>query len=369
MSRQLSVYIHWPYCRSKCPYCDFFKRVEKNTPQQEIIDSYIRELNYYKTLIPNRRIRSIFFGGGTPSLIEPQYVERLIDRIFALWPAEDKPEISLEANPNSQYPNMFRDLKSAGINRLSLGVQALNEKDLRFLGRTHTLCEAYRSIDEVLKNFENHSIDLIYARPAQTPKAWLEELKQAASLGLRHLSLYQLTIEEGTVFAAKNIKPADDESAVLMYEETTAYLRQNGYPRYEVSNFAAAEFESKHNKCYWQGDEYIGIGESAHGRVQTPQGWLALTHPHRSEPLSSAERAEELILMGLRLQKGINKEKFEQLCGLNFDRFVSHKALQKLSADGYLVDTSACCTATDEGFLVLDKLIEELCSDQGEMSD
>lgn len=202
---RLGVYIHWPFCRSKCPYCDFFSRVKKDVDQAAIVDGYLADLEYYRGLNDGYTVDSVFFGGGTPSLLEPKQIARILDKIAALWPLSEQPEISLEANPNTDRPGLFADLRAAGINRLSLGVQALNDADLRFLGRTHGVKEALASVDSVLKNFDNHSLDLIYARPGQTPAAWERELRQAA-LGMKHLSLYQLTIEEGTVFALKTCR-------------------------------------------------------------------------------------------------------------------------------------------------------------------
>lgn len=356
-----SIYFHIPYCKSKCPYCDFFKKVEKNIDQVGLTEVYIHELEYYKQLLPQRKVRSIFFGGGTPSLIEPKYIEKLIDKAACLWPFDDKIEISLEANPNSNHDQMFSNLKSSGINRISVGVQALNDDDLRFLGRTHTLKDALTSIEEVLKIFNNHSIDLIYARPEQKIKSWLEELKSAASFGLKHLSLYQLTIEEGTVFARRGIKALDERQAADMYQTTVDFLRQCGYPRYEVSNFATKPYQSVHNKVYWQGDDYIGIGQSAHGRLKIDGKHYAYTDPHQAELLSNQERATELVIMGLRLEEGIDKAHFKAVCGLDFDDFVNQKNLKEMIKAGFVLNTPTSIKATDKGFHLLDKIILELC--------
>ena len=220
MTDDLAIYIHWPFCKSKCPYCDFYKEVCKTTDQDAIISEYLKNLQYYNNITSERRIKSVFFGGGTPSLIKPANVAKLIDFIAAKWPISPDIEISLEANPNSEYENMFSELKSAGINRLSLGVQALNEEDLHFLGRTHSLSQARRCLEEITKTFSNHSADLIYARPQQKLINWQKELQEICSYGLKHISLYQLTIEEGTVFARKNICPLADEEAVEMYDLT-----------------------------------------------------------------------------------------------------------------------------------------------------
>ena len=359
--KPLSIYIHWPFCKSKCPYCDFFKRVQKDVNQDKIIEDYIKEIDHYHNLIPNRIVRSVFFGGGTPSLIEPKNIAKILEHIQKLWKTENDIEISLEANPNSEYENMFKNLKTAGINRLSLGVQALNDEDLKFLGRTHNLNQALHSIEEVLKNFDNHSIDLIYARPNQNINLWLQELEIATNFGLKHISLYQLTIEEGTVFARRNIKALDEELASQMYVKTNEFLETKGYMQYEVSNYANENYQSKHNKCYWLGDEYIGIGESAHGRLNINDKHYAITYPHNMEHITDTERAQELIIMGLRLNQGINKHYFKQICGINFDKFINQANKTELVNLGLVEENENCLKATKEGFLVLNKIIEDLC--------
>ncbi len=355
------IYIHWPYCRSKCPYCDFFSQVHKDVPQDKIVGSYLDDLDFYAGQTSGRTVTSIFFGGGTPSLLTPQNLQRIIDRIASRWHLDSQIEISLEANPNTDRPGMFSDLRQAGINRLSLGVQALNETDLKFLGRTHTLAQALQSIDEVQQTFANHSIDIIYARPGQTAAVWEKELQQITTLGFRHLSLYQLTIEDGTAFARKGIQPMPEEPAAELYRLSNQILSAAGYPQYEVSNYAPDEYRSRHNLLYWQGDDYLGIGPSAHGRLKLNNRFYALTHSRQSEELSASERAEELLLMGLRLKQGINKEKFCQICGFELDTFVNQTALNRLCAQNLLENTPQCLKATADGFLVLNYLIAELC--------
>lgn len=357
----LSVYIHWPYCLSKCPYCDFFSKVDKHVDQKQIIDGYLDDLNWYHDLTAKQTVQSIFFGGGTPSLIEPQYIEKVINHIFKLWPTTKQVEISLEANPNTNRPNLFADLRLAGINRLSLGVQALNDKDLKFLGRTHDLSRALHAVDEVTRLFDNHSADLIYARPRQTAEAWKQELNQISELGLKHLSLYQLTIEEGTFFARKGIKPMDDEPAAELYALTQEFLATKGYPQYEVSNFAHPGYESIHNLAYWRGQNYLGIGPAAHGRIKTADKIYASTHHRQLEELTPQERAEELIIMGLRIREGINKENFRRQCGLELTGFVNDKARQSLIRQKLLFEDKHSLRAANRGFLLLNKIIEELC--------
>lgn len=359
--QKLGIYIHWPYCLSKCPYCDFYKEVRKDVPQEQIIAEYLEDLDFYHNMTTDKDVVSIFFGGGTPSLIHPKHVEKIVNHIHKKWHCDKEMEISLEANPNSNKENMFSDLKKAGINRLSLGVQALNDADLKFLGRTHNLQTALNSITEVLQTFNNHSIDLIYARPHQTLSEWQKELSQAVKFGLKHISLYQLTIEENTIFAKKGITPLEENAAAEMYSFTEEFLTKHGYPKYEVSNFAPKKYQSRHNLLYWQGDDYIGIGKSAHGRISHNGKIYATTHHRQTEELTPEERAEELILMGLRLTEGINKKHFSEICGIDFDSFVNKNKLQELKETGFLIETPLSLKATPSGFLVLNKLIEELC--------
>ncbi len=360
-SEELAVYIHWPYCKSKCPYCDFYKELAHNVKQDKIVAEYISALRKYHEILPERTVKSIFFGGGTPSLIEPHNIAEIIGEISKLWPLKENIEISLEANPNTRSETLFTDFKSAGINRLSLGVQALNDEDLRFLGRTHNLATARQCLEEIVKIFDNHSADLIYARPQQSLRSWQQELEEITSYGLKHLSLYQLTIEENTVFARKNIRPLEDDAAVEMYDFTRDFLADHGYPQYEVSNFAANGYESAHNLTYWQGGDYIGIGKSAHGRYSCKGKFIAAEYPFTEEQLSAAERAEELILMGLRLVKGINKQLFKQICGLDIYDCVNHNKLQMLKEIGLLEESDTHLRASKQGFPVLNQIIGELC--------
>lgn len=355
------IYIHWPYCLSKCPYCDFFSTVKKDVEQETLIEEYIKDLDFYFEMTSSRTVTSIFFGGGTPSLIKPELISKLIDHIGHKWKMADKVEVSLEANPNTDRPHLFSDLKSAGINRLSLGVQALNEKDLKTLGRTHSLKEAYQSIDEVLKTFDNHSMDLIYARPEQTLKNWSSEISQATALGFKHLSMYQLTIEEGTIFYKKGLLEANEEIAEELYAFTNDFLASKGYLQYEISNYAQTGFESSHNQIYWTGDDYLGIGASAHGRIKSLGKIYATTHPRKLEELTPQERAEELIIMGLRLNQGIDKSVFKQNCGLDFEVFINQERLQNLLTEKLIINSPKKIIATNQGRLLLNKLIEELC--------
>lgn len=359
---ELAIYIHWPFCKSKCPYCDFFKQVNPRADQDKIVTEYIESLNKYHDLTGDRIIKSIFFGGGTPSLMKPPNVAKIIDYITKKWPISSNIEISLEANPNSHYANMFYELKNAGINRLSLGVQALNDDDLHFLGRTHNLELARQCLEETVKVFSNHSADLIYARPMQTWEKWQQELEEICKYGLKHISLYQLTIEEGTVFARKNVQPLDEDAAINMYNMTRLFLEKHNYKQYEVSNFAQTGYESRHNLTYWQGGEYLGIGASAHGRLCLNGQHIATEYPFIHSILSPQERAEELIIMGLRLTEGISKAQFYKTCCLQLTEFVNQKHLDELKELHLLEETETHLRPTKTGMLVLNRIISQLCT-------
>lgn len=354
------IYIHWPFCKSKCPYCDFFSRVRKDIDQDAIVDSYIEDIAFYAQKTGPRSVTSIFFGGGTPSLLSPQNVERLIAAVARNWRLAPDAEISLEANPNTRSNTLFADLRRAGVNRLSLGVQSLDNAELRFLGRTHTAAQAMQSLEDVLKNFDNHSADFIYALPQQSLQGWDQSLRQILGLGLKHLSLYQLTVEENTVFSKKGVRPLNEEEAAQIYLSTEEVLQKGGYRHYEISNYAQPGAECRHNLVYWHGGDYVGIGEGAHGRLRIGGRFFATTHRCRSEELSAAERAEELLLMGLRLREGIDKQRFYRCCGLEFDAFVNAEAVKELVSDGFLTDTPQSLQITPQGLLVSDKIIEEL---------
>lgn len=358
----LAIYIHWPFCKSKCPYCDFYKEVKKNVNQEQIVDEYLAALQKYYELTAGRIVKSVFFGGGTPSLMEPRQIARILDFIAQKWTTAENIEISLEANPNSHYKNMFADLKNAGINRLSLGIQALNDDDLRFLGRTHNLLTARKCIEEVVSVFQNHSVDLIYARPQQKIENWQQELTEISSYGLKHLSLYQLTIEKNTIFDKKKIKPLSEDAAAKIYNITRDFLQNKGYVHYEVSNFAQEGFQSVHNLTYWQGGDYLGIGTSAHGRIFVNGQHIATEYPFQHTVLTAEERAYELIIMGLRLTEGINKSYFKQICGLDFDDFINQEQKRQLITLGLLKDNKNFVQASYDGMLLLNEIILRLCS-------
>jgi putative oxygen-independent coproporphyrinogen III oxidase len=332
------IYIHWPFCASKCPYCDFNSHVRAGgIDEARFLRAYRRELRHWAELAPARTIGSIFFGGGTPSLMSATTVAAILDDIASLWSVDAGAEITLEANPSSVEAARFRGYRTAGINRVSLGVQSLVDADLRALGRLHDVEEALAAIDVSRATFHRFSFDLIYARPGQTLTAWQGELTQALTLAGRHLSLYQLTIEPGTPFAELHargkLRVPDSELAHDFYELTQGLTEQAGLPAYEISNHAAPGEECRHNLLYWRYGEYAGIGPGAHGRVLvdgTRHATLAERQPERwaerveadghgileSIPLSRAEQADEALLMGLRLSEGLDLDRLALLSGL-----------------------------------------------------
>ncbi len=309
-SQQLfGIYIHWPYCLSKCPYCDFASTVCSQIDEWILFDGYKRDLLFFKEKMNNRpTITSIFFGGGTPSLMSTSLCESLLRLIQDEFFVALDVEISMEANPDAISLDKMKELKSLGVNRLSVGVQALNESDLHFLGRRHTLKRALSCIEEASSVFSSVNMDLIYARPEQTLDAWERELTTALSFSLPHYSLYQLTIEENTPFGRQNQPIPDEETAVALYRLTETVMKTADVPSYEVSNYARSGFECRHNLTYWRGCDYMGIGPAAQGRIdlyetinpRTVSSWL------QSNPtcnlLTQAEREEERIIMGLRLK-------------------------------------------------------------------
>lgn len=346
MRKNFGIYIHWPFCLSKCPYCDFYSCPSKKWDTEAFYKGYIRDL----TLYPPRPVSSIFFGGGTPSLMPVSLVENILKTIDERFKILPNAEISMEANPDAiDKPKMFA-LKNIGINRLSLGVQALNSQDLKKLGRIHSLETALGRIEDMQDVFPNHSIDLIYARPEQTLTNWEKELTFALSLNLPHLSLYQLTIEDGTAFARRNISLPDDETVRQMYL-LTLQMTEKDIPFYEVSNFAKKGFECRHNLLYWHKEDYIGIGPASHGRIrnqgfQNPtniQKWL--NGERTTESLSDEELFEERLIMGLRLREGIS------------DKGVDKASLLKATQQGWITHQKGRIIPTTEGFLMLNRLI------------
>jgi putative oxygen-independent coproporphyrinogen III oxidase len=377
----LAVYIHWPFCRSKCPYCDFNSHVAASIDHATWRAAYRREFEYYASLLPSRNVTSVFFGGGTPSLMEEETVAQILSDIARLWSVDANVEITLEANPNSAEAQKFMAFRKAGVNRLSLGVQALRDDDLKFLGRGHDVAEARRAIDLAHQHFPRFSFDLIYARKGQSVDAWEQELSEALKMAKGHLSLYQLTIEPNTQFhtrtARGEILTAQDDNATIMYEVTQGILGVAGLPAYEVSNHAAPGAESRHNLAYWHYDDYIGIGPGAHGRHfhkderfaidnhRAPEVYLKQVREQghgirQHDILDQQTSMREALMMGLRLTQGIAQTKWQEKFGLSLADFIAPEKTARLEQEGYLAIDSNAFKATMAGLQRLNAVLDYL---------
>jgi putative oxygen-independent coproporphyrinogen III oxidase len=373
------VYLHWPFCAAKCPYCDFNSHVRHQPPDQErFAAAFRRELEHFRARTGPREVTSIFLGGGTPSLMDPDTVGALLETVADLWTVPDGIEITLEANPSSVEAGRFRGYRAAGVNRVSMGVQALNDADLRFLGRLHNVAEAKVAIELAREIFPRLSFDLIYARPGQTMKAWEDELAQAIDLAADHLSLYQLTIEEGTrffqLYNAGKFEIPDGEHAAELYAITQDVTVAHGLPAYEISNHARPGAESRHNLVYWRYGEYVGAGPGAHGRFldgdrrlvtfteKMPETWANLVEASGhgvigGERLNRSEEADELLMMGLRLTEGIDLVRYEAMSG----RPLSSRRIAVLQDEGLVEPIgNSRLRATPTGMIVLDALVADL---------
>ena len=370
----LGVYVHWPYCARICPYCDFnVVRDRGQAEQASLVTAIVSDLEAQAALLGPRRLRSVFFGGGTPSLMRPEWIGQVLAAALRLWPGDAEVEVSLEANPTDAEAGRFGAIAAVGVQRLSLGVQALDDAALAFLGRNHDAAATLRAIETARSAFPRLSLDLIYALPGQTPRAWADTLRSAVDLGAEHLSPYQLTIEAGTPFdrAARRgrFAPVDPDRGADLYEVTQAVLQAAGFCAYEVSNHARGEAaRSRHNLIYWRGDDYVGVGPGAHGRL-TLDGTRVATVAHRRvadyiaavaatgegfaerEALDPVARAEERLLMGLRIDEGVAEI---DLAPLPLAR------LQALLEDGLLIRRRGRITATSRGRLLLDRVTADL---------
>jgi putative oxygen-independent coproporphyrinogen III oxidase len=375
------VYVHWPFCLSKCPYCDFNSHVRGAAIDEErYLAAFEAEIAHRAALAPGRTVRSIFFGGGTPSLMRPQTVQGIIDAVGAAWRLDRDAEITLEANPTSVEAGRFRGYRAAGVNRLSIGVQAMNDADLKALGRKHTAAEALAAVGLASSLFPRFSFDLIYGRPGQDAKAWRRELNEALGHAGDHVSLYQLTIEPDTIFErlrnAGKLKLPDEELSLALFETTREVTAARGLPAYEVSNHARPGGESRHNLIYWRYGEYAGVGPGAHGRLVTPKGRLAQEterHPEmwltqveteghglvESAPLSREEQGDEFLLMGLRLSEGVDPRAFERLTGRDIDM----ARVESLIEDGFLeCDERGRIRVTAMGAPLLDTVVADVAA-------
>jgi oxygen-independent coproporphyrinogen-3 oxidase len=375
------IYVHWPWCVSKCPYCDFNSHVDRRADQALMADNLCTELRHYAARTQgqsgSRTVHSIFFGGGTPSLMNVEVMEKILAEIRVLWPFANDIEISMEANPSSADASRFAGYRAAGVERLSLGVQALNDRDLTALGRLHDVAEARTAIDLAREHFPRISFDLIYARPEQTLKAWRAELSKALQLAPDHLSLYQLTFEPGTPFytlmQAGKITPLDDDTGADLYEITQSLCQEAGLRAYEISNHARAGAACRHNLIYWRMHDYIGVGPGAHGRFRegaARRATVALSDPHAwsaqvqakghglatDEPVALLDQATEMMLMGLRLDEGVSLSRYEALAGTPLAR----APLERLQSQGLISKKGENLRATDAGRPVLNAVLAAL---------
>jgi oxygen-independent coproporphyrinogen-3 oxidase len=377
----LAVYIHWPFCRSKCPYCDFNSHVAEAIDQRRWQHALAREIDWYAAATPGRRVTSVFFGGGTPSLMAPETARHLIGRVGERWSLTDEVEITLEANPTSVEAERLERFRDAGVNRVSLGVQALNDRDLAFLGRGHSADEALTAVKLAASLFPRLSFDLIYGRPGQSVAAWRSELEQALEWAGSHLSVYQLTIEPGTQFHTRHqrgdFQLPDDDLAGALYEETQAVLAAAGLPAYEISNHARPGAESRHNLAYWRYGDYAGIGPGAHGRlsqgrdklatrqIRAPDAWLAQVEAegHGTKErvqVQPRERLEELMMMGLRLVEGVTRRRFRRETGRDIEAALGLERLQPLIEAGFLALDAERIAATAAGRQRLNAVLARL---------
>lgn len=368
------LYVHWPFCQAKCPYCDFNSHVSRQIDEAKWCQAYLTELERVAQQTPGRILNSVFFGGGTPSLMHPDTVSAIVDTACRHWIPANDIEITLEANPGSAEAGRFAGYRDGGVNRVSMGIQALNDADLQRLGRIHTVAEARSAFDVARNCFDRVSFDLMYARQDQTVDQWTGELRTALDMAIDHLSLYQLTIETGTAFgdrfAAGKLRgmPSDDLSAD-MYEITQDLCDAHGMAMYEVSNHARPGSESRHNLIYWTGGDYVGIGPGAHGRVtidgvrlatecaRAPSVWLASVFNGKAETvrtgLSGLEQAEEYLMMGLRVRSGLDVSRYEALSG----RQLNPTARRELSDLGMISDSGSKIVVNKQGLMVLNSVI------------
>jgi putative oxygen-independent coproporphyrinogen III oxidase len=375
------IYVHWPFCLSKCPYCDFNSHVRDSIDEDRWRKALLRELDTVAETTTGRTVTSVFFGGGTPSLMPPAIVAALLDRIAEHWTVDKNVEITLEANPTSVESSRFQAFRTAGVNRASLGVQALDDSSLKFLGREHGVAEARAAVALAQRIFPRYSFDLIYARPDQTVAAWRNELRDALAMAADHISLYQLTIEPGTVFHTKfrrgDFPVPDANSAAGLFEATQEILGGAGMPAYEVSNHAAPGAEGRHNLVYWRYQDYIGVGPGAHGRVtanatkwatsqfRNPDSWLNHVEETGSgmesrDALDASERLTEVMIMGLRLSEGVPESRLRAETGQGFDAAFDPAHLDALTNEGLLRLEMGRLSATPAGRQRLNAVLDYL---------
>ena len=372
------IYVHWPFCTAKCPYCDFNSHVRKEVDQQRWADALCTELTNASYRTGGRKVDSVFYGGGTPSLMSPETVNTILEHVRSLWPTSNEIEITLEANPTSVEAEKFHGFHQSGVNRLSMGIQALNDIDLKRLGRMHTASEAKHAFDVAKKYFDRVSFDLIYARQDQSIEAWKNELNEAASMAIDHLSMYQLTIEPetrfGELFERGNLSGLpSDTLAADMYEATIEQTIKMGMPAYEISNHAIPGSESKHNLIYWRYGDYVGVGPGAHGRItengnriatisiKNPERWIAAveangTASSDNEIIDPVDQASEYLMMSFRLSEGSDINRFNALSNTR----LNVQGIEKNKELGFLTITHDRIAATDNGKMILNTLLKDL---------
>lgn len=377
MSEPLALYIHWPFCVSKCPYCDFNSHVRESVDQEVWRSALLADMAYEARLTAGQKLGSIFFGGGTPSLMPPETAAALIAAAEAHWSFADDIEITVEANPSSVEAANFAELAAAGVNRASLGLQALDDATLTFLGRAHKVDESLKALETAQAHFGRVSIDLIYARPNQTPKQWDAELTRAIGFGTGHMSLYQLTIEPGTRFATDVAKhawePLGDDAAADLYALTQERMEAAGLSAYEISNHARAGEESRHNLAYWRYQDYVGIGPGAHGRRlghatmrhRKPENFLSAVERNQhglksEEQLDTATQAMEALLMGLRLREGVDISVLGDRFAIDSADLIDWKAVDKLVGLGFINRHMWKIQVTPKGFPLLDAILPQI---------
>ena len=374
----LALYVHWPFCVSKCPYCDFNSHVRERVDQEAWCEALLSDLAHEAALLPGQRLTSIFFGGGTPSLMDPATVSRIIGAARRHWDFGDELEITLEANPSSVEADRFADLAAAGVNRVSLGLQSLDDEALAFLGRAHGVREGLAALETAQRWFPRVNIDLIYALPGQDEAAWDSMLARALALGTDHMSLYQLTIEPGTRFAtlvqSGNLQPLEAEAAASLFELTQQRTSAAGLPAYEISNHAKPGQESRHNLAYWRYQDYAGIGPGAHGRRlgqrsvrhRKPENFLSAVSRNghgivEEEALTPREAAHEALVMGLRLAEGIDTASLAERLGV--ETLVDERAAGRLEDHGLVERRAGRLAVTASGRLLLDSILAEIAAD------
>ena len=374
------LYIHWPFCQAKCPYCDFNSHVSREIDQSRWLRAYLSELDRVATDSSERVLNTVFFGGGTPSLMDPEVVAAILAKVRQLWPTSNDMEITLEANPGSVEAGRFAAYRDGGVNRISMGIQALNDRDLQRLGRIHSVDEANQAFDIARKTFDRVSFDLIYARQDQTLEDWKAELREALSMAIDHLSLYQLTIEQGTAFGDRYNRGKlrglpEDDLAADMYEVTQDICAQAGMLPYEVSNYAAIGSESRHNQIYWRYGDYAGVGPGAHARLtlngqrhaietwRNPNKWMEEAEAGNGENLKEAidkeDQAAEFLMMGLRLSEGVDLKRYEALAG----KPIEGTRVATLQDIGMIKIENSRLRVLPQGRMVLNSVLSELLVD------